>query len=90
MQLQTDRTGRQVNLLRGAGHARRVHDGKEEFELVDIHLPTPNTARRIGTHARTADLSAADFRKLTLGRHQGVPCNSFSLRVELLPGIASI
>src|SRR6266536_3819489 len=65
MELQTYRTGRQVNLLRGAGHAGRVHDGKEEFELVNIHLPAPNTARCLGADA-CPELSAADFRRRTL------------------------
>jgi hypothetical protein len=41
VQLKADRSRRQKDLLRGAGHARRVHHGKKQFELVNIHTGAP-------------------------------------------------
>src|ERR1700730_9213214 len=45
MELETDGARRQVNLFRRAGHAGGVHDREEQFELVNIHLPAPISAR---------------------------------------------
>src|ERR1700720_1130378 len=44
MKLEADSAWRQVNFFRGAGHAGRVHDCEEQFELVDIHRPAPTGA----------------------------------------------
>lgn len=38
VKLQADRARRQVDFFRCAGHAGRIHDRKEKFELVDVHL----------------------------------------------------
>src|SRR6266481_9715417 len=48
MELKTDGTGGEVNFFRRSGHAGRVHNSKEQFELVDVHLPSLNTHRRSG------------------------------------------
>jgi hypothetical protein len=49
---ETDGARGQVNLLRSAGRARRVHDREEQFELVNIHLPAP-----IGPRVHTGGLA---------------------------------
>jgi hypothetical protein len=37
---------RQMNLLRRAGHARRVHGREEELQLMNVHFPAPIAVRR--------------------------------------------
>src|SRR5258708_20930073 len=55
MELETDGAWRQVNLFCCPGHARGVHDGEKQLELVDIHVPAPISARNAHQRApRTA------------------------------------
>src|SRR5882724_5749156 len=54
MELKTDGTGRQMNFFSSAGHARRVHDSEEQFELVNVHLPSPNTPGHADVEGRDA------------------------------------
>jgi hypothetical protein len=42
MELKTDGTGGEVNFFRGTRHARGVHDSEKQFQLVDVHLASPD------------------------------------------------
>jgi hypothetical protein len=53
VKLQTDRSGRQVNLLRRACHTGRVHHCKKQFKLVDVHRYLSTGRRQNCPEAKT-------------------------------------